>query len=86
MNGKVQLESIDLRVYTGKTFYTIIDIFKFVKDSDLKDIQVFIVGDEDAYLDEISPSFEVENTQELTKEALKWIIRNVDIVDRVVEE
>ena len=85
MNGKVQLESIDLNVYLGKTFYAIIDIFKFVKDHDLKDIQVFMVGDEDAYLDDISTSFEVENTQELTKEALKWIIRNVEIVDKVVE-
>ena len=85
MNGKVQLESIDLNVYSGKTFYTIIDIFKFVKDQDLKDIQVFMVGDEDTYLDDISTSFEVENTQELTKEALKWIIRNVEIVDKVVE-
>lgn len=79
MKKKIQLESIDLKIYPGETFYTIIDIFKFVKDVDLKDVQVFIVGDEDTYLDEISTSFKVKNTQELTKEALKWIIRNVEI-------
>lgn len=85
MNGKVQLESIDLKVYAGKTFYTIIDIFKFVKDHDLKDIQVFMVGDEDAYMDEIETISEVDSLYSLKEEALKWIIKNVEIVDKVVE-
>lgn len=79
MEKKIRVESIDLTIYSGRTFYIIVDIFKFVKDHDLKDIQVFMVGDEDAYMDEIETISEVESLYSLKEEALKWIIKNVEI-------
>lgn len=79
MKKKIQLENIELKIYSGRTFYIIIDIFKFVKDHDLRDIQVFIVGDEDACIDEINIISEVEDIYNLKEEALKWIIKHVEI-------
>jgi len=81
--SKVKMEDISLNIYTGRIFYVDIDIFRFAQDKELDNPEVYIGGDGDyEFLEEIEVARKVRNVQELTEIALKWIIKNVSIVDK----
>ena len=86
--AKVTMEHISLNIYEGETFYVDIDSFRFSKDSEINNIEVFWLDDDGnfEYLDEIIAENKNVDGQVLTELALKWIIKNVEIVEKVKGE
>lgn len=79
----VTVEDFSTRAYKGSTIYVEIDILKFVKDEDYKNVVVEILDDEDyVYLTEFGTTEEVLNFEGLLAIAREWITYHVKIADK----
>ena len=79
---QINVEDFSTKAYKGSTIYVEIDILKFVKDEDRKNVVVEILEDEDyVYLTEFGTTDEVLNFEGLLAVAREWIAYHVKIAD-----
>jgi len=77
----IKMKEIILVVTPGTQIYVDIDIFRFIKDTDLS---LVVIEIEDEFIDEVDAPLVMNTHAELKDFALNWISNNVKITNELM--